>query len=362
MRSFIGVGSGNPRNAVQEATKGLDSPEAIIFMAPYDMIGEVAAVLREQYPQTPSIGTLGTKLVNGQVSDQNVAVLGLFSDAKVRCGVIQNISGCPVVAIKEVEKKLAEISPGREDTVCIEYCTGEEEKLVTTFTSCLERKGIQLAGGTVFGVPEGKTSVVAYNGRIYEDACVYALIKNTTGRVKVFKENIYEKKSPTYHFATKVDVKRKALIELDGRPAAEVYSQELGVPREKIVDNVLMNPMGRAVGEEVYISSMMQMEPNGALLNYKRINKNDCIYFLTLGDYQETERATREKIKDEMQKISLVLSVDCIYRYLLYDGEGYFETYARDMASLGNHMGIVGGGEQYNNQHVNQTMVCAVFE
>ena len=59
---------------------------------------------------------------------------------------------------------------------------------------------------------------------------------------------------------------------------------------------------------------------------------------------------------------SLVLSVDCIYRYLLYEKEGYFNTYAKDMASLGKHMGVVGGGEQYNNQHVNQTMVCAVFE
>ena len=107
---------------------------------------------------------------------------------------------------------------------------------------------------------------------------------------------------------------------------------------------------------------MMSMEADGTLLNYKRINKRDCIYFLTLGDYKEIERETREQIKNEMSRISFVLSIDCIYRYLLYDGEGYFETYARDMASLGNHMGVIGGGEQYNNQHVNQTMVCAIFE
>ena len=363
MKSFIGVGTGNSKNAVQEATRGLDSPEAIIFMASYDMAGEVAALLHEQYPNVPSIGTIGTKLVNGKVDENNLAVLGLFSDAKVRCGVIENISGCPVVDVKKIEREISELSPGREDTVCIEYCTGEEEKLVTTFTSCLEKRGIQLAGGTVFGVPEGKASVVAYNGQLYEDACVYALIKNTTGRVKVYKENIYKKQaSNIYHFATKVDTVRKALIELDGRPAAEVYSGELGIPKDKIVDNVMKNPMGRAVGDQVFISSMMSMESNGTLLNYKRINKNDCIYFLELGDYRETECETRERIQNEMRQISLVLSVDCIYRYLLYSGEGYFDTYAKDMASLGKHMGIVGGGEQYNNQHVNQTMVCAVFE
>ena len=47
---------------------------------------------------------------------------------------------------------------------------------------------------------------------------------------------------------------------------------------------------------------------------------------------------------------------------MLYEKEGYFSTYAKDMAVLGPHLGIVGGGEQYNNQHVNQTMVCVVFE
>lgn len=363
MRSFIGQGTGNAKNAVQEATRGLESPEAIIFIAPYDIIGEVADLLKKQYPNTPSIGTIGTKLVNGQVGDNNISVLGLFSDAKVRCGVIENISECPVVSIGKLEKDISAVSPGHGDTVCLEYCTGEEEKLVTTFTSCFEKKGIQLAGGTTFGAPEGKASVVAYNGKIYGNACVYALIKNTTGKVRVYKENIYKKQASNIsHFATKVDTSKKALVELDGKPAAEVYSQELGISKDKIIDNVLKNPMGRAVGDEVFISSMMSMEPNGTLINYKRINKNDCIYFLELGEYQQIEQETRNKIQSDMNHISLVVSIDCIYRYLLYDGEGYFATYAKDMASLGNHMGVVGGGEQCNNQHVNQTMVCAVFE
>lgn len=362
MRTFIGTGQGNPKDAVKKATQGLNNPSAILFMAPYEMMEEVAVLLQEAYPQAPSIGTLGTKLVNGQVDDKNLAVLGLFEDAKVSCGVVKHISECPVAFAGEIRKKMDEVSPGRDDTVCIEYCTGSEEKLVTTFTSCLAQRGIHLAGGTVFGVPDGKQPVVAYNGKVYEDACAYAFIKNLTGKVRVYKENIYVNNSDKPHFATKVDVSRKALIELDGKPAADVYSNELGVARGKIIDNVLVNPMGRAVGDQVFISSMMSLEPNGTLTNFKRINKNDCIYFLSLGNYKEIEKNTRDEIKSEMRKISLILSIDCIYRYVLYDKEGYMSTYAKDMAALGPHMGIVGGGEQYNNQHVNQTMVCVVFE
>ena len=110
-------------------------------MAPYEMMEEVAVLLQEAYLQAPSMGTLGTKLVNGQVDDKNLAVLGLFEDAKVSCGVVKHISECPVAFAGEIRKKMDEVSPGRDDTVCIEYCTGSEEKLVTTFTSCLAQRG-----------------------------------------------------------------------------------------------------------------------------------------------------------------------------------------------------------------------------
>lgn len=362
MRTFIGIGKGSAKAAVEEAVKGIGSPSMILFMAPYAGVEEAAAIIRNKFPDVPSIGTVGTKIANGTVGDDNITVLGLFQDAKVSCGVIENLSGCPIASVSEIEQKISEVTPGREDTVCVEFCTNNEEKLVTTLNACLEKKGIGLAGGTVFGVPDGKEAIVAYNGHVYADACAYAFIKNTTGKAKVFKENIYQKHSDISHFATKVNVEKRSLIELDGKPAATVYSQEVGVPADKIVDNVFNNPMGRVVGEQVFISSMKEQFSNGEIANFKRINKNDCIYFLELGDYRKTEEQTRRTICSEMKSVSLVLSIDCIYRYLLYQNEGYFSTYAKDMASLGPHMGIVGGGEQFNNQHVNQTMVCAVFE
>lgn len=360
MKSFIGVGKG--QSAVENATNGLSNPSGILFYAPYDLIEEAAAQIYEKYPDTPSIGVIGTNFTNGAAQTDVLTVVGFLNDTKVACGVIPEVSKYPVAKEAEILQKMAEVSAESGNTVCIEYCSGAEEKLVTTMAACLQKKGIQLAGGTAFGAPDGKPSLVAYNGRVYEDACAYAFVKNLSGRVRVYKENIYENQATTAHYATKVDVSRKAVIELDGRPAADVYSEEVGIPKSKIVDNVLQNPMGRAVGDEVFISSMNGLDADGTLTNYKRINKNDCIYFLTLGDYDAIERATREKIKADAKRISLIISIDCIYRYLLYDGNGYINTYVKNMASLSPHVGTVGGGEQFNNQHVNQTMVCAVFE
>lgn len=363
MKTFIGSGVGGASTAVDAATSGLYLPTFILFYAPYDKLEEAAVEIRKRYPDVPSMGCIGTKIVNGTSNDNGIVVVGFFDDVRIQADVITEISKCSIVCASQIMEKVQLIKAGAEDTLCLEFCTGNEEVLVTTFTSCLNSTGIKLVGGTMFGTPEGKNAIVALNGRVYEDACVYALIKNNTGRIKVFKENIYKKaENSKPHYATDVDTASRTLKTLDDRIAADVYSSELNIPRNKIIGNVFWNPMGRVVGDEVYITSMKELLPGGSITNFKRINKNDCVYFLELDDYKNKEAETRKLIMDSVQHISLVLSVDCIYRYLFYQQEGYFENYISDMASLGKHVGLIGGGEQFNNQHVNQTMVCAVFE
>lgn len=362
MKIYVGNGQGSTKAALEEATRGLTAPSAILFLTPFEQIKETAVYLAEKYRGVPAIGTIGLKFAKGTIGDRNTIVVGFFEDAKVKCGVIEQLDTCPIASAAQLENAISAVQPEKENTVCIEFCTNDEEKLVTTMNAVLSRKKVPLIGATAYEAGDGKTSVVAYDGQVYENACAYLLIKNTTGKIKVFKENIYKKQNSVSHFATKVDRKRKALIQIDGRPAADVYSQELGVPKNKIIDNVFKNPIGRVVGDQVFISSMKEVGTNGEFINYKRINQNDCIYFLGLGDYKKIEEKTREKIRSEFRRISFVFSVDCNYRHLLYEGEHFQQEYVRQMASLGTHVGIVGGGEQFINQHVNQTMVCAVFE
>ncbi len=38
------------------------------------------------------------------------------------------------------------------------------------------------------------------------------------------------------------------------------------------------------------------------------------------------------------------------------------EDYLKTMSTLGEHAGLIGFGEHYNQQFVNQTMTCVVFE
>lgn len=362
MKVFIGDGQGNTKAALDNATKGLVAPSAIIFYARYDQLKEAAEYIYNKYPDAQSMGTIGVKFVKGVVGNNNISVLAFFDDAKVGSGVIQNLDKCPVADVDNIKDNIKKVSPGTSNTVCLEFCTNDEEKLVTTFNAAFGSSDIGLVGGTAYEDGNAKNAV-AYNGKVYENSCVYMIIKNTAGKIKVFKENIYQKKEGSkQHIVTKADIKRKALIELDNMPAAAVYSRELNVPQNKIIENVFKNPMGRVVGDKVFISSMKSIDKDGAIVNFKRINKNDCIYFLELGDYREAGRETREAVKQVISKPSLVFSIDCVYRYILYQNENYIKDYVNSMNGLGAQYGLVCGGEQFNNQHVNQTMLCAIFE
>lgn len=363
VKTFVGTSSRHEaKAAVEEACASIKNPKLLILFTSHDRLLEESELLMEKYPDTPCIGTSGTSFHNGRDMEQQLVVTAFLEGVEAICGVMEHISSMPLLGIKQVQEKAAKIAPGNENTVCIEFCTGAEEKMISTLQAGLAGKNIGVIGGTVYGYPADAVGAVSVNGKIYEDACAYVFIRNLTGKIKIYRENIYGRSSGSVHIATKVDRKTRELIELDGRPTADVYSEETGIPKSKIVDSVLEYPLGRSVGDEIYIASMYAIGKNGSFVNYKQVNENDTIHILKLLDYEEIMQQTREKISQQMGRVSFILSVDCIYRYLLFSGKNYLSTYLKNMHSLGEHVGIVGGGEQFENQHVNQTMVCAVFE
>lgn len=363
VKTVVGTSSKtNMTDAVGEACRSINDPKLLIVFVANDKLKEVAELLAQRYPKAQCIGSSGTSFYNGKDMGQQLVITAFLSGIEAVAGVIEHVSTMPLLSIESIQKNVSAIAPGTDNTVCIEFCTNSEEKLVTTLSAGIGNKKVSIIGGTVFGYAQGECGHVCVNGKTYDDACAYVLIRNTTGKIKTYRENIYGKYNDHVHIATKVNREKRELIQLDGRSTADVYTEETGIARNKIVDSVLEYPLGRLVGDEMFIASMYEIGNNGSFINYKQVNENDTIYVLQLLDYQKIMQDTLAKIKAEMGHISLVLSADCVYRYMLFGNKNYLETYLKDMSSLGEHVGIVAGGEQYNNQHVNQTMVCSVFE
>ena len=362
----ISIGSSNKQDvdaAVAEVCAKAGNPKLLVLLCSFAHLEKASKLISEKYPQTALIGTGTTSYYDTEASDSRMLLISFGSDAEVEAGIIRNLSKAPMLDVPTLAEKVSKISAGDSNTICLEFCTNDEERLVTTLNVALEKARIPIVGGTIFGYKAGETPKAMLNGVLYPDACCYALIKNKSGKIRTYSENIYgPMECPRTHIATKVDLHNKELFSLDGRPAADVYCEDANVSRNQIADNVLTNPLGRVIGDDIFIASPYAIGANGSLISYKRINENDSIQLLELKDYEAISADTRNRIKSENGKISFIFSVNCIYRHLLFSNKGYLKEFISNMKSVGPHVGIVGGGEQYKKQHVNQTMVCAVFE
>ncbi|MCR5304111.1 MAG: hypothetical protein K6E33_06060 [Lachnospiraceae bacterium] len=364
VKTIVGVSTKNdPKQAVQEATSRFGTPVLLIFTVEFKYFEETVRLLDEKFPGVPCIGTSGNTFSNGTEHNKHLVITSFESGVEAVAGVVEDIARAPMKSIKSVKDNVRKIGAGSENTVLIEFTTGYEEQVITTFQTVLEGTRIGLVGGTTFNYEDTDVSEVAVNGKIYQNACAYVLIKNLGGRIKTYRENIYGKGDHSTHIATKVNREKRELIELDGRPAADVYCAAANVNRSQVTESTFDHPFGRCVADEIFITSIKSCETNGTLGLFKQLNENDAVTIMDIGDVMDINDTTRQKIHSDISHASYVFSVDCVFRYLLMTGRHIFTDYMNGMKQIAdNHMGYIAGGEQFRNQHTNQTMVCAVFE
>ncbi|WP_029320528.1 FIST signal transduction protein [Butyrivibrio sp. AE3004] len=340
---------------VADAAKGLSNPKLILFTSDADHFKANVEDIEKKFPGIPSIGCIGMGY-DSAISEKGVNITAFTEGVKVKTGVLESVSTMPARHIHRIEKDIEEIKPGKENTAIIDFCTGNDAAVLTTLRRIVDKHNLQVMGATGDG---GKVSV---NGKIYEDAMVYAIVRNEGGRVKTYKENIYEPKDNRQLIASKTDKAKYYLGELNGRSAKQVYMDLTGARSDKdIINQTFQNPLGKMVGNDVCICSIKDVSGSGLIL-YRQINDSDILTLLEMREPMEVAQHTIDKIRNDFSRISGIYSVNCIFRYLVLSGRGEMDTYLGKIAQLGPSCGLIGFGEHYNTQFVNQTMTCVVFE
>lgn len=290
-----------------------------------------------------------------RVVEKGVGIIAFLDGVAAAANVLEEVSTMPVKYIERLKQDVKTVNGSSRDTVCIDFCSGNDACVLTTINSVLGNINIPLVGGT------GDAGKVSANGKVYEDAVAYAMVKNNNGRVKTYKENIYHQMGNYYFIASKTDKANYIIGELNGHPARQVYQDILHVTEKEILTQTFKNPFGKINGDDTCIISIKEVNGN-ALTCFRQVNDSDVLIMLELGDYKAIVKETIETIKRDFPKRSAVFSVNCLFRYLLFNDNHYMNEYLQEMASLGNHVGFVGYGEHYNNRFVNQSMTCVVFE
>ncbi len=350
MRQFFGMSqSGN----LQEAVRGLDNPQLIMLLSNSGQFEDHVKKLEELYPRIPSIGCIGMSY-DTKVVEKGVSVVA-FYDVYAAANVLEEVSVMPVKYIERLEQDVRQINGSGNDTICIDFCSGNDACVLTTIHSVLKHRGISLVGGT------GDAGKVSANGKVYQDAVAYTIVKNKSGRVKAYKENIYRQMGNHRFIASKTDKANYVIGKLNSMPAKQVYQDILHISEQQIPTQTFKNPFGKINGSETCIISIKEVT-GSALTCFRQVNDSDVLIMLELGDYKAIVKETVQTIKRDFPRISAVFSVNCLFRYLLFTDNHYMQEYLQEMGTLGNHAGLVGYGEHYNNQFVNQSMSCVVFE
>ena len=351
MRQFFGMSqSGN----LQEALRGLEKPQLIMLLSNSSQFETHVKKLEELYPKVPSIGCIGMSY-DTKVVEKGVSIIAYYGGISATANVLEDVSRMPVKHIRRLEEDVHKVNGSGHDTVCIDFCSGNDACALTTIYSVLKHRNISLVGGT------GDAGKVSANGKVYQDAVAYALIKNNNGRVKAYKENIYHPMGNYRFIASKTDKANYIIGSLNGKSAKQVYQDILHVTEKEILTQTFKNPFGKINGNDICIISIKEV--NGtALTCFRQVNDSDVLIMLELGDYKAIVKETIRTIRNDFPKISAVFSINCLFRYLLFNDNHYMQEYLKEMGTLGNHAGLVGYGEHYNNQFVNQSMTCVVFE
>ena len=351
MRQFFGM---SQRGNLDEALQGLNHPQFIMLLSNSGQFEEHVAALEKRFPGVPSIGCIGMSYQTSVV-EHGVGIVAFSDGVAAVSNVLEEASTMPVKYIRRLERDMQALGGGDRDTVCIDFCSGNDACVLTTINTALRKRGISLVGGT------GDQGKVSANGRVYEDAVAYALVRNQNGRVKTYKENIYHQMGDYRFIASNTDRANYILGTLNGKSAKQVYKDILHVTDEEILTRTFQNPFGKLNGDDTCIISIKEVQ-GSALACFRQVNDSDVLILLELGDYRAVVQDTIRQICRDFPHRSAIFSVNCLFRYKLFSERGYMQDYLRDMAALGNHAGFVGYGEHYNNRFVNQSMTCVVFE
>lgn len=351
MKQFFGM---SEHGDLKEAVRGVNRPQFIMLFSNGDQFEAHVKELEALFPGVPSIGCIGM-CYDMKVVEKGVGVIAFSDGVSAAANVLEEVSVMPVKYIERLERDVTKVNGRPQDTICIDLCSGNDACVLTTIYSVLKRRNISLVGGT------GDAGKVSANGRVYEDAVAYAIVKNQNGRVKAYKENIYRPMKNHRFIASKTNKAKYIMGQLNGRPARQVYQDILHISEQEIITQTFKNPFGKLNGDDTCIVSIKAVEGD-ALSCYRQVNDSDVLVLLELGDYKAIVKNTIRSIKRDFENISAVFSVNCLFRYLLFTQEHYMQDYLNEMSVLGYHAGFVGYGEHYNNRFVNQSMTCVVFE
>lgn len=341
------------------------TPIAIIFTADFQMFSIISKKLFSKYPESNIMGmTSYINFTSQNIENISVSCIVIFSGIKVSSGVVLDIATYPSKYLGVIKDALNSFD-NCENMCCFEFTNSFfncEELVQDTFHRALHKKNIPLFGCSAGAPDDMRRSLVSLNGVTYDSACVFMLIKNEMGKIYSYKENLYTSTGHVYK-VTDVNCDTRTVYEFNHVKASQAMAEALHVTEDELEEKVKTHPVGQIIDDDIYITEVDKIYPDGKISYFSRIYNHTSIVQLEADDVNEVWDNTKNEILNKTKKLSFSLVVNSASRsknFIKRDIFGEFNNYLSSY--MNNFIGFSGYGEQADYKHMNQTMLVIIFE
>lgn len=370
MNFFVGHSfKDNVDEALAEATQHFENPSFVFYFSPLSKLKQVTEKINKIFPNTECVGTSSyyiyckTGLKRGSIS-----CFGFKDVLECSSGIILEIDRYPSKYAYRVEDAIRKLS-STENTVCLEVSTAfsmSEEIMLAALNSVCEKYNIPIAGGNAGISPEEfkqgvRQTFVGYNGKLYENACVFALLRGISSSIKIYDEHFYKPTGKEF-LVTAIDIKNKTVLEINNQPAVIGLAKVLNCKVEEIPEKMNYYQLGKYVDGKLLISTYNRMFEDGSLEFNAHLFNQTKVQILEPDDIKSVFERTFKKIKSENPRPHIGFFIHCQGRAMFLDERNMLDDYAKEIAGLFPYFsGFTSLGEQYKNLHLNHSMVLVVF-
>lgn len=344
------------------------NPDLVLFFSDGERFSAFSEELHRRYPLSAVVGasTYASFSPEG-LCRRGLNAAALWDGICVSAELIREITRNPGMIYRDVVQGALNALPAPADesnTCCLVLNpagTAGEEAVLDTLGDVLSPAGIPVFGGSASSEVCAR-GAVSLNGSVYASSSVFLLLRLAHGRFQITQENVFRPMGKSFR-VTKASVPRRTLYELDGRPAAAVLCETLGVSRAALPDVLALHPFGRMLDGQLLINEVERVNSDGSITAYCRFFEDSAVSLLELREFSSTMEETFRRLHRGMPHPGFTLAVNCYSRTQLYQENGWMESFTQGMASsLGSYLGLTSHGEQLGKYQLNLTLLLLSFE
>lgn len=328
--------------------------------------------LRERLPKETRIvgASTGGELTNRGYTAGTVLLAGLSGDFDAGIGVGRGLStnaaraGGEAMdrAASELGTRVSQLDSRKHVGVVLD--DGFKMKKEELLLGALEKnQGLVVVGGGASD-HEMRSSVLYTDDGIVDDAVLTVLFATSTPWAAM-RSHSYAPLGQRVRI-TKVDASSRRILEIDGKRAADRWSQITGIAKEQLTFSNILTFMSYSlalgVGREYFLRAVWKADDDDSLMCMNMVQEDQELDVVRAGDIVETTRRFfAEEIPRRISRPTAALFFDCEARRAVAGLGGKLDALGATFAQAPPFAGLNVHLETYCGFQINSTLTTLVF-